>query len=133
MTLGQVVFIPKPGKSIYKPAKSWRPISLTNYILKALERLCGWQMDKVLNINQLHSNQHGFRADRNTETAISCAANYIEKHIYNNEHVIEVFLDIQAAFNTIKPEAVRDALLCKGGDPIMVKLYYGCITHSNVY
>ena len=37
----RVVFIPKPGKNNYKTAKSWRPISLTNYILKALERLCG--------------------------------------------------------------------------------------------
>ena len=35
----RVVFIPKPGKSNYKAAKSWRPISLTNYILKTLERL----------------------------------------------------------------------------------------------
>ena len=41
---GRVIFIPKPGKDNYKSAKSWRPISLTNYILKALERLCGWQM-----------------------------------------------------------------------------------------
>ena len=96
----RVVFIPKPGKSNYKATKSWRPISLTNYILKALERLCGWHMDEVLKTNLLHNTQHGFRTDRNTETAISSAANYIEKHIYNNKHVA-VFLDIQAAFDTI--------------------------------
>ena len=35
----RVIFIPKPGKDNYKLAKAWRPISLTNYILKALERL----------------------------------------------------------------------------------------------
>ena len=67
-------------------------------------------MDEVLKTNPLHNNQHGFRTDRNTETAISSAANYIEKHIYNNEHVVAVFLDNQAAFDTIKPEAVKDAL-----------------------
>ena len=56
-------------------------------------------------LKPMHTHQHGFRTDRNTETAISGATNYIEKHIYNGEHV---FLDIQAAFDTIKPEAVRD-------------------------
>ena len=60
-------------------------------------------MDEVLKLKPLHAQQHGFRTDRNTETAISGAANYIEKHIYNGEHVIAVFLDIQAAFDTIKP------------------------------
>ena len=72
----RVVFISKPGKSNYKSAKSWRPISLANYILKALERLCGWHMDEVLKLNPLQDNQYGFRTDRNTETAISIATNY---------------------------------------------------------
>ena len=86
----RVVFIPKPGKDNYKVAKAWRPILLTNYMIKALERLCGWQMDEALKTHPLHDHQHGFRTDRNTDTALSCATNYIEKHIYNGEHVIGV-------------------------------------------
>ena len=57
----RVVFIPKPGKDNYKKVKSWRPISLTNYMVKALERLCGWHMDEALKTYPLHDNQHGFR------------------------------------------------------------------------
>ena len=34
----KVVFIPKPGKDTYDLAKSWRPISLTNYLLKTMEK-----------------------------------------------------------------------------------------------
>ena len=34
----KLIFIPKPGKSSYKVAKSRRPISLTNYLIKALEK-----------------------------------------------------------------------------------------------
>ena len=68
-------------------------------------------MDEVLKTNQLHPNQHGFRTDRNTETAILSATNYIEKHIYNNEHVITVFLDIQADFVIIEPEADQSGML----------------------
>ena len=58
-----MIFIPKPGEDNYKLAKSWRPISLTNYILKALERLCGWHMDDAIKHTPVHTQQHGFRTD----------------------------------------------------------------------
>ena len=41
----KVIFIPKPGKEDYNQAKSFRPISLSNYLLKGLERLLGWHMN----------------------------------------------------------------------------------------
>ena len=34
-----VIFIPKPGKTDYNTPKSFRPISLSNYLLKVLEKL----------------------------------------------------------------------------------------------
>ena len=57
----KMIFIPKPGKPSYKVAKSWRPISLTNYLLKGLERLCAWQVDGEAIQNPVHTLQHGFR------------------------------------------------------------------------
>ena len=39
-----VVFIPKPGKSSYREAGSFRPICLSNYLVKGLERLITWRM-----------------------------------------------------------------------------------------
>ena len=44
----RVIFIPKPGKADYNIAKSFRPISLSNYLLKGLERLLGWHMNEML-------------------------------------------------------------------------------------
>ena len=38
----------------------------------------------------------------------------IEKHILNREHCMGVFLDIQAAFDSIKPEHIKSALLKHG-------------------
>ena len=35
----KVIFIPKPGKKDYAQAKSFRPISLTPFLFKTLERL----------------------------------------------------------------------------------------------
>ena len=44
-----------------------------------------------------------------------------------------VFLDIQAAFDSIKPSKIKEALLQHGGDPLMVDWYYSYITHRNMY
>ena len=125
--------IPKPGKGSYQIAKAWRPISLTNYLLKALEKLCCRNMDAKIELNPIHTRQHGFRTDRNTETSISNVVKYIETHIHQEQHVLAVFLDIQAAFDTIDPKQVKNALLLHGGDPTMVKWYYNYITHRNLH
>ena len=67
----KLIFIPKPGKPSYNSPKAWKPISLTNYPVKALEKICVWHSDTKIKQIPLHINQHGFRTDRSTETAIS--------------------------------------------------------------
>ena len=79
-------------------------------LIKALEKLCVWESDKALQSNPVHTRQHGFRADRNTVTAISEVTDFIEQNIYFNKHVLAVFLDIQAAFDTISPEKIKKVL-----------------------
>ena len=130
---GRLVFIPKPGKPSYKVDKAWRPITLTNYPLKTLEKLCSWHMDDNIAKHPLHAQQHGFRSDRSTETSISNVCNYIEKFIYKNEYVLGVFLDIQAAFDTIDPEKIKIELAKFGGNKYVVNWYYNYITHRNLH
>ena len=132
----KVVFIPKPGKESYKVHKAWRGISLTNYPLKALEKLCCWHMDEMIAVTPLHKQQHGFRSDRNTETALSNVVNYIESFINFQDKrstVLAVFLDIQAAFDTIKPDKILKELLKYGAHTDMAHWYYNYITHRNMY
>ena len=43
-----------------------------------------------------------------------------------------VFLDIQAAFDSITPEHINNALLKHGCHPDMVDWYYELITHRNL-
>ena len=128
----KVIFISKPGKDAYDKPKSFRPISLSNYLLKGLERLVGWRMDRALLTYPLHEKQHGFLTGKSTESAISNTVNYIEKHIMNKQHCVGVFLDISAAFDSIKPNHVRQALLKHGGDPEMVQWYFNYITHRDI-
>ena len=128
----KVIFISKPGKECYDKPKSFRPISLSNYLLKGLERLVGWRMDKALEKYPIHNKQHGFLSGKSTESAISNTTNYIEKHILKKQHCVGVFLDISAAFDTIKPSHVRQALLKHGGDEEMVQWYFNYITHRDI-
>ena len=128
----KVIFISKPGKDTYDKPKSFRPISLSNYLLKGLERLVGWRMDRALLTYPLHNKQHGFLSGKSTESAISNTVNYIEKHIMNKQHCVGVFLDISAAFDSIRPSHVRQALLKHGGDPEMVQWYFNYITHRDI-
>ena len=129
----KVIFIPKPGKDSYEKAKSYRPISLSNYMLKTLERLVGWEMKLALKENPVHTRQHGFRNDRSTETAISDAVSYIEEYILRRRKVIGVSLDIQAAFDSIHPIQVKKALIKHGGERRMVNWYYNYLIHRNLY
>ena len=129
----KMVFIPKPGKETYKVHKAWRGISLTNYFLKALEKLCCWHTDEKIAQHPIHPRQHGFRNDRSTETALSNVVNYIEKYINNGEHVLAVFLDIQAAFDTISTAKIYEALIKHDVDTDLAKWYYNYISHRNMY
>ena len=114
-----MIFIPKPGKPSHKNPK-------------ALEKLCVWDIDDTIKHSPLHKFQHGFRTDRSTETAISSVVDYIEKHIFFGRHVLSVFLDIAAAFDTIDPLHIRDTMQRKGIKDAITDWYYKYITHRNV-
>ena len=129
----KVIFIPKPGKDDYTLPKSFRPISLSNYFLKTLERLVCWRMDQALNCYPIHQRQHGFMKNRSTESAISVTTNYIEKFLAHKQYCLAVFLDISAAFDSIDINHVKAALLKHGGPPDLVGWYHNYLSHRNLY
>ena len=48
---------------------------------------------------------------------------YVEKHINSGCEVLGVFLDIQAAFDTICPKHIKASLLKHGADPDLAEFY----------
>jgi hypothetical protein len=67
----KVVFIPKPGKNSHSGPKDFRPISLTSFLLKTMERLVDrYLRDEVLVLRPLHPNQHAYQAGKSVETAL---------------------------------------------------------------
>ena len=116
----KIIFLPKPGKDSYRKPKSFRPISLSNYILKGLERLVVWEMDLHLKDHPIHPKQHGFTKGKGTEVAVSNSVDKVEFHLYRNEGCLGMFLDISSAFDSIHIDHIKDCLLAHGGldDPV---------------
>ena len=87
-------------------------------------------MDLALEDHPIHKNQHGFQRGLSTETAISKTVN-IEKHINSGREVLGVFLDIQAAFDTICRKHIKASLLKHGADPDLAEFYDNYITQTS--
>jgi hypothetical protein len=111
----RVVYIPKVGKTAYALAKSYRPISLTPFLFKGLERLVHWHLQETtLTAKPYNKNQHAFRLGRSTETALSQTVNIIEKGVLRNGFTLGVFLDVEGAFDNLSYAAAKKALTKKG-------------------
>jgi len=60
----RVVFIPKIGKKDITNPKSFRPISLTSFLLKTIEKLVDYRIrSTVLRHEPLQPTQHAYRAE----------------------------------------------------------------------
>lgn len=98
----KVVFIPKPGKLSYANADSYRPISLTSFMLKMLERIIDrYIRDVPLKKKPLHSKQHAYIAGKSVDSAIHNVVWKIEKALNGKQQALGCFIDIVGAFNMI--------------------------------
>jgi hypothetical protein len=67
----KAVCIPKPGRNSYGGPKDFRPISLTSFLLKTMERLVDrFLRDEILATKPLHPNQHAYQAGKSVEMAL---------------------------------------------------------------
>ena len=107
----KVIFIPKPGKSTYYEPKSYRPISLSCFLLKTMERLIELEMkSNWLTKFPLSSKQHAYTADKSTDSALHVLSTKLNQSLRNSHSTLCAFLDIQGAFDHTSPKAVTTAL-----------------------
>ena len=124
-----VVFIPKAGKKDFREGKAHRPIVLSNFLLKGLERLVTCRVDEHLLIHPIHPMQHGFQIGKGTEAALSSTCNYIEKFVMRLKYCLGVFLDITSAYDSMSIECIRDSLYRHGTEEDLVEWYYQYLSH----
>ena len=78
----KVVIIPKRGKSDYSDPKSFRPISLSSFFFKLMEKVVKGHIENTLLTKKpLHDQQHAFRAGHLCDTALSVVVDCIESAI----------------------------------------------------
>ena len=120
----KVIFIPKPGKDDYGKAKSFRPISLTPFLFKTLERVVLWELEgTTLRDHPLSRSQHAFRKGSSTESALSGMVDTIESSILRGEFAIGVFLDIQGAFDNLPISAAVKGMELHNFPPLITGWY----------
>ena len=118
----RVVFIPKPGRINYEEAKDFRPISLSCFLLKAVEKMVdAYIRCEVLMTTPLHPNQHAYRTAMSTETALHNLVSRLERGIHSKEIALSVFLDIEGAFNYTTFDSISEAARSFGIDDAVVR------------
>ena len=107
----KVIFIPKAGKAGHSKPKDYRPISLSSFLLKTLERLIDLYLRANIDTNLISSAQHAYLKGKSVESALHVVVNCIEKGLQHKEYTLAAFLDIEGAFNNIKIEAIKQSLI----------------------
>jgi len=129
----RVVFIPKPNKDSYDIAKSFRPITLSSFVLKTLERLIHWYLSEShLSLQPLVS-QHAFQVGLSTESALSEAVDFIEEAVYNRRIALAVSLDCSGAFDNINFDSAEKSLIDLGVRTEVVQWYSNLLRHRKVF
>jgi len=110
-----VVFIPKTGKKKITNPKSFRPISLTLFLLKTLEKLVDHKIRSILlKQKPLQPTQHAYRAGRSTDTALYQLHKVLQTAVDTKEVAMCAFLE--GTFDNASHDAVQVALARKGLD-----------------
>lgn len=117
----KVVFIPKPSRSSYCGPRDLKPISLTSFLLKTMERLVDrFLRDEILAHQSLHPNQRAYQAGKSVETALHQLVVRVEKALDQQEIALRVFLDIEGAFDNTSYDSMCSALTRHGVDQTIV-------------
>ncbi|GAB0090988.1 uncharacterized protein DMENIID0001_057790 [Sergentomyia squamirostris] len=118
----KVIFIPKAGKADATHPKSFRPICLTSFLLKTMEKVVDNYLRLTVLLDEpLHREQHAYRAGRGTETALYRLSDVITTSMEFGETTLCAFLDAEGAFDNTSHNAVENALVKRGVSPTLSK------------
>lgn len=128
----RVVFIPKAGKSSHINPKDFRPISLSSFLLKTMERMLDCYLRRTIDPRLLSASQHAYSKGKSTETALHELIGTIEKAISVRQYTMVAFLDIEGAFNNITPDSIVVALSSLGVNQAIISLVRNLLTSRRI-
>lgn len=99
--LARITMIPKKNDDLGNP-DNYRPISLTNSIVKLLEKMVKFRLVNYLEDNKILSDyQSGFRKKRQTTDNILFLTQKIYKGFHENQTTCGIIFDIMKAFDKV--------------------------------
>ncbi|HXB13244.1 MAG TPA: reverse transcriptase family protein [Bacteroidia bacterium] len=112
------------GKGEPNCPSSYRPIAITSFLAKLLERCVKQQLERLLENTSFFSNsQYGFRRCRSTSLALCSMSDYIAAHCEGGNAVLGLYLDIAKAFDCIPHDILLDHLQTMSSDNITIKWF----------
>ena len=98
----EVIFIRKAGKPFYAKPGVYRPISITSYVGKLLEKLICFRLQSHFSlIGLLNEDQEGFTKQRNTIRYLNRLDMLIRLGRHNNKTALGLFLDFEKVFDSV--------------------------------
>ena len=98
----KVIFLKKSGKDSYAVPGSYRPISISSYIGKLLEKILAARITLFLEARGIFdANQEGFTANRNTIRYLNRLHLEIKTDLLENKAVLGLFIDFEKAFDSV--------------------------------
>ena len=98
----EVIFLRKEGKKSYSLPGSYRPISITAYLGKLLEKILSVRANKFLKKkNYFDPDQEGFTEKKNTIRYLNRLILGIKSDLQQGKTVICLFLDFEKAFDSV--------------------------------
>lgn len=111
----RVVYIRKVGVVDNALPKSFRPISLTSFVLKTLERILDQHIrDKILRHYPLSPHQYAYQVGKSTDLALNNLVGRIKQSLNQGEFALAAFLDIEGAFNNALPRSLYSSIERRG-------------------
>ena len=103
----KVIFLKKDGKDSYAVPGAYRPISISSYIGKLLEKIFAARLTIFLEKHKIFDpNQEGFTVNRNTIRYLNRLHLEIKSDLLQNNTVIGLFVDFEKAFDSVWKKAL---------------------------
>lgn len=107
----RAVFIAKPGKAAYDNPKAFRPLCLTSFLLKTMERVIDWYIkESVITVRPLDTHQYAYQSERSTETAVHKIVQKAEEAMENGQYALLTLIDVEGAFNNAPMETMMNGM-----------------------
>ena len=98
----EVIFLKKMGKDNYSKPGSYRPISISSYIGKLIEKIIAKRIQRFLDLIGLHDpDQEGFMEARNTIRYLNRLVMGLKSDIQKKITSICLFIDFEKAFDSV--------------------------------